>query len=514
MMKKPHYAIFSTALALTLAGLACNGGAAAPTKAPPTQAPAATQIVAKPSATPHSAEPTATEKAATPPTTAATEAATAAPTVAATAAASSTAAATKAALSGKLDVHGIASYLDGLKYYHLDGLITNGTDQPVSNLQLSLTLTDKSGKTVLKDDSGKPTSTVTFQPILGEIGSGETTPFDYLLNTDGADISGWKAVVKLDSSDPVSDFQRVQVNVTHNLLTVGSDGDIDITGEIVNTSDKPTQINNFAAALLDGSGNVAGAASFQNVARLLGPAGDASGSDRSPFVIHIYGPISAQYTPSFYIDGVPGKQSDIDASAAVHLKLETSYIDSFNNVHVVATVSNSGTDTMTVRVMAGLYAGDGTVLDGSSADGPIDLGPGVAAPVHLYYFSNLNGNTELIGKIISTSVQIDPFWTYPVTNAVVTLHATKVTSTTDGSSLTIKGDVINTSTLTLIDATVVVILRDADGKLVAADKAFTENSGDIAPKSTQTWSVTVDLPPDVDASTLKLETIVQGAVKS
>ena len=152
MKKKPGYAIFSAALALTLAGLACNGGAAAPTKAPPTQAPAATQIVAKPSATPHSVEPTATEKAAT----AATETAIVAPTAAATAAA------TQAALSGKLDVHGIASYLDGLKYYHLDGLITNGTDQPVSNVQLSLTLTDKSGKTVLKDDSGKPTSTVTF----------------------------------------------------------------------------------------------------------------------------------------------------------------------------------------------------------------------------------------------------------------------------------------------------------------------------------------------------------------
>ena len=43
MKKNPGYAIFSVALALTLAGLACSGGAAAPTKVPPTQAPAATK---------------------------------------------------------------------------------------------------------------------------------------------------------------------------------------------------------------------------------------------------------------------------------------------------------------------------------------------------------------------------------------------------------------------------------------------------------------------------------------
>ena len=115
---------------------------------------------------------------------------------------------------------------------------------------------------------------------------------------------------------------------------------------------------------------------------------------------------------------------------------------------------------------------------------------------------------------VSTSVQIDPFWTFPVSNRLVALKASKVTTQADGSRLTIKGDVVNTSALTLIDATVVITLRDADGKLVAADKAYTDNQGDIAPKSTQTWSVTIDLPTKVDPSKLKVETVVQGVVKS
>ena len=513
MHKKPNYAIFSAMLALTLAALACNGGAA-PTKAP-TQAPAATQAVAAPSDTPQSSAPTATEKAA--PTTEATVESTTAPTEGATTAAATeaaTSAPTAAALSGSLDVHGVSGYVDSLKYYRVDGLLTNGTDKPVSSIELSLQLSDSGGKTVLKDDSGNPTSTVTFQPILSEIGSGETTPFEYYFDAGDADTTGWKAEVKLDSSEPFSDFARAPVTVANNLLTVGSDGDIYLTGELVNGGNSPTQINNFAAALLDGSGNVAATSSFQDVARLLAPAGDASGSDRTPFVVRISGPIKGNYTPSFYIDGVPGKQSDVDGAAPVHLKLETTYVDSFNNVHMVATVSNSGTETMTARVMAGLYAQDGSVLDGSSTNAPINLAPGVSVPVHLYYFSNLNGNADLVGKVISSSAQIDPYWTFPVTNDLVTLEAGKVTTQVDGSSITIKGDVVNNSGQTLIDATVVVILRDADGKLVAADRAYTDNSGDIAPKATETWSVTVDLPTDVDATKLKIETIVQGDVKS
>src|SRR5262245_49469038 len=142
MHKKPNYAIFSVVLALALAVLACNGGAAAPTKVP-TQAPAATQ--AAPSVTPPAAAPTATNNTAVTeqPTTASTEAATTAATEAATAAA------TPAALSGSLDVHGVSSYVDSLKYYRVDGLLTNGTDKPVTDIQLSLKLSDSSGKSVL-----------------------------------------------------------------------------------------------------------------------------------------------------------------------------------------------------------------------------------------------------------------------------------------------------------------------------------------------------------------------------
>jgi len=508
---KPAHALLSAALALALAGLACAGGGPAPTTAP-TRAPQPTKVVAAASDTPQSTS-APTAKATTAPTVAATTAATAAPTEAATSA--PTEAATAVTLSGKLDLNGISSYLDNVKYFHVEGLLTNGTDQAVNNVQLSLQVTDSKGKTVLQDDSGNPTSTVTFPPILGSLASGETSPFDYFFSTSGVDTSGWKSVVKVASSENLSDLKRAQVVIENNLMTTASDGDVYLTGEVVNKSDQPATLADFAGALLDKSGNVAGAASFQDVTRLLSPAGDASGSDRSPFVIHIYGPVPAGATPHFYLDAQPGDPNDITVAADVHLHLDTSFADANNDVYLVATVTNSGTNTMTVRVMSGLYDKDGKVLDGSSADAPIDLGPGATSPVPMSLFGNLNGNAKLVGQVVSYTAQIDPYWTFSVESKFVSLKATNVTTTIDGSSLSVKGDVANTSGQTLTSATVVLIVHDAGGKLVAADWAVAQpSSGDFTPKTTQAWNATIQLPPSVDPKTLKVDTIVQGSVKS
>ena len=498
-------ALLSAALALALAEMACAGGGILATQSS-TQNTPPTQAAPAPSDTPRSTSA---------PTTSPASQATAAGSQAATEAATSapTAAATAAPLSGSLEVHGISSYVDSLQYYYVEGLVTNGTGKPIDQIELSLQLTDSSGKSVLQDDSGNPTTTVTFQPILDTIDSSETTPFSYWMSADGLDTTGWKAVVTIDSSEQATDLQRAQVVVENNLMTTASDGDVYLTGEVVNKSDQPAQISNFAGALLDASGNVAGTSSFQDVTRLLSPAGAPAGTDRSPFVIHIPGPVKPGGTPNFYMDANQGNPGDIDAAADIHLHLDTSFADANNDVYVVATVSNSGTNTMTVRVMSGLYDQDGKVLDGSSADAPINLAPGGSSPVPMYYFANLNGDADLIARVVSYTAQIDPYWTFSVNSDFVTLQASNVTTEIDGSSLTVKGDVTNTSSQALRSATVVITLRDADGNVLAADWALAEpNSGDFASKTTQSWSTTIALPTKVDPKSLKVDTIVQGDV--
>jgi hypothetical protein len=509
LKSKRPYAALPAVLTLALAALACAGGAGAATKAP-------TAVAATPAARPTAAatdtEPAAateTQPATAEPTSASTDPATEAPTVAA---AESTA--TQAPLSGKLDLHGISTYEDNSQYFRVVGLLTNGTDKPVNNVQLSLQLTDGSGKTVLQDDSGNPTSTVTLSPILSTIDTGETAPFEYFLSTNGLDTSSWQAKVAIDSSENPTDLQRVPVVVANNLLTVGSGGDVFLTGELVNMSDQPAQINNFAGALLDGSGNVAAASSFEEVARLLAPAGAASGSDRSPFVIRLSGPVKKDVTPNFYVDGVAGSSSDMETAADVHLKLNTSFVDANNDVHILATLSNSGTNTMTVRLVAGLYDQSGKVLDGSSNDSPLYLTPGASAPVPVYFFPVVDGNPDLINQVVSYTAQIDPYWTFPSSREFVALNASNVTTEASGSSLTIKGEVVNTSSKPLDRATVMIVIRGADGKLVTADwTTAAPDSGAIAPKAKQTWSVTTELPTKVDPATLKVETVVQGYIK-
>jgi hypothetical protein len=511
MKHKSGYAILSAVLALTLAGLACSGGNAAPTSAPTASNPTASNPTrsAATVAVPTQAAPTQASKATAVPTqvakSTATKQSTSAPTKAATA--------TKAPLSGSLDVHGIASYLDNDKYYHVMGLVTNGTNKPVSNIQVSIQLTDSAGKTVLQDNSGNPTSTVSINTILSTLDSGESSPFDYNLSTSGTDTTGWKFDVKLASNETPSSLQRVQIDVVNDLMTVNSSGAVYLTGELVNKSDKPAQISGFAGAMLDGADMVVGANGSTTAADLLAPAGDASGSDRTPFVISIIGPIKAGAKPAYYVDGVAGDPTSIAGAADVQLKLETSFVDADNGVHVVATVNNSGTNTMTVQVVAGLYDQAGKVLDADSISPPIYLAPGESSPVPFYYFENLNGNGDLVNKIVSDTVQIDPYWTFPSTTEFVALKASNVTTATSGTSVTIKGDVVNTSNKSLNGATIVVSIHDANGKLVAADwTTASPSSGAFAPKAKLSWSVDTQLPTSIDANTLTFDTIVQANV--
>jgi hypothetical protein len=62
---------------------------------------------------------------------------------------------------------------------------------------------------------------------------------------------------------------------------------------------------------------VAGAADFQVATNLLAPAGDASGADRTPYVIR-----------------------------NTHLQLATRFVDADNGVQVITNVTNTGAKTM------------------------------------------------------------------------------------------------------------------------------------------------------------------------
>jgi hypothetical protein len=519
----PGQAAFSAFLALILATLACAGGTTAPTAAPtraaatvapPTAAVATSGATAEVSATPAA---TATGGAATAAATASvapTEAAQATDTEAATTAAPTEAPAATATkvLSGKMDVGQLTSYVDSLKYYRLVGLVTNGTDKPVDNIVLAVQLADASGKTVLKDDSGNPTSTVTINTMLGALGSGESSPFEFYMDSGGADTSGWKPKITVASSDALDTLDRATIGVENNLTTTDSAGDVWLTGELVNHSDQPAQINDLAGAAAPDANTIAAASTASAVSRLLAPAGDKFGLDRTPFEIKLVGPIPSGAAAQFYIDAVLAQPDTLQSTDGLKLKLETAYVTSSDHVSVIATISNSGTETVTSRAVAGLYDAQGRVLDAAYEDTTFDIPPGAASQAIVYYFGSVNGNSDLIGKVVSYTAQIDPYWTFSVSHGVVSLKATKVTTETNGSTVTIKGTIVNTTKQTLDNPQVIVLARDASGKIVAGDWTGASGSSTFAAGAQTTFSLDLDLPKDADASQLTYDVQVQSQV--
>jgi hypothetical protein len=124
--------------------------------------------------------------------------------------------------------------------------------------------------------------------------------------------------------------------------------DVFLTGKLVNPSHQPAGIDQFAAALLDSSGNVAGAADFQVATNLLAPAGDASGADRTPYVIRIKGPGKAGTRPTYYLKGKVDSNAlyAFRHAANTHPQLATRFVDADNGVQVIANVTNTRAKAM------------------------------------------------------------------------------------------------------------------------------------------------------------------------
>src|SRR5579859_161902 len=517
---KPAVAVVA-ALVIVLTSVACAGPRPPATSVPIVQA--TTQAVPTPAgqlappvaATAANSQSTPANAGQTAPTAAATAAAMAAATTAATEGAAVT---TSVPLTGSLDVKSVTSYTDSEKSFHVAGLVVNGTGQPVNNIQLSLTLTDRDGHSVLPAAGGVasgPAISVTISPLTDFLAPGESSPFRYDQPLGGQDTTGWQPKVQVAGSATPSDLSRARVVAAHQQMTVSSDGTLYLTGELVNTGAQPAKIRGLAGALLSGPDTVIAAGGSTDHAGLLAPAGDPEGGDRTPFVISLPGPIKAEATPAIYVDGVAGQPADLQTAAAVHYQPANSFVDPDHGLHLVVTVTNSSTLTVTTQLVAGLYDKAGHVVAASAARLPLSLAPGASLPAAFNSFSLANGNADLFSKVVSSTVQIDPAATLTNSAAFVTLQASNVTTNTNGGGITIAGDLVNTTPSHVMTATVVFALLYPAVKLVATDYtaiAAATSDGLLAPQAKLPWNIHTQLPAGLDPGTLTYQTFVQASV--
>jgi hypothetical protein len=414
---------------------------------------------------------------------------------------------TPTAMPSALVISSTNAFIDSYGTYHVVGEVINNSSAAVSSIELTVEIKDASGTSLIKDDSGNVVANTKVSPMLYTLAPGEASPFEYSYETTKGTPASYNVTI---SGQQTGTTNRASLNAENVQLVDDGHGWYYLTGELVNTGTKWAHINNLAGAVLDDSNHLLSTDWTASFATELAPTGDASGRDRTPFEINFPNPIGATKW-HVYLDA-DVTDSVIDYPLGV--TISNTYFDQYGSFHVVGWVANNSDKLLDSLVVAGVYGVDKTVLDSSYSFVPIPVKPGAKAAFGVSSFSSINYNPNQASLVSTTTIQADPWFTYPPTNDVVDLTASGENITKNGATWTFDGSVVNTSNKSLSGATVVVMIMDAQNKLVSMEYTSISPSGDaIAAGDTNTYSISVYLDPSANSAGFTTSTVVIGNVK-
>jgi hypothetical protein len=414
---------------------------------------------------------------------------------------------TPVAQSNTLTITSTNAFTDSYGTYHVVGEVLNNSSAVVSSIELTVEIKDTAGNSLIKDDSGNVAANAQVSPMLYTLAPGEASPFEYSYETTQGTPASFNVTI---SGQQTGTVNRASLNTENVQLVDDGQGWYYLTGELVNTGSQWAHINSMAGAVLDDTNHILSADWTATYATEVAPAGDAAGRDRTPFEINFPNPGGATKW-HVYLDA---DVSDTVIDYPLGVTISNTYFDQYGSFHVVGWLANNSDKLLDSLVVAGVYGADKTVLDSSYSFVPVPVKPGANAAFSVSSFSSINYNPNQASLVDTTSIQADPWFTYPPTNDVVDLAATGETITKNGATWTFDGSVTNTSDKSLSGATVVVMITDVQNKLIAMEYTSISPSGDaIAPGDSNPYSVSIYLDPKANTTGLTTSTVVIGDVK-
>jgi len=405
----------------------------------------------------------------------------------------------------ELSVVNVNVFLDPWGKMHLAGEIRNNSTQAMTGIELSVEIVDAAGNSLLSDPLGSRVPALFFRPLLVTLAPGELAPFAYTFDMalgTPADYSVTVAGYQAGSVD------RANLVVEHVNLADDGRGALTLTGEVLNTGSEWVRLNALAGGVLDAGGTLLSADWSASHASMLAPAGDIAGHDRTPFVITFAHPGGTTLTPNIYLDA---DLTNPPTEFQISVDSTNSYYDQYGAYHIVGTLTNHSAWPVDTRLVAGLYASDGTVLDACAQEAQVTLAPGEMAPFDFSTFNNLNYDPAVSARLMSFSVRFDPGPTIIPGAGPLRLATTGDQVSVAGSTVTVTGAVTNSSANPLGRITVLVALRDGDGMVLASNFTYAFPAGvAIQPGEGAGYEVQVELAPGVDATTLTLLTLAEG----
>jgi hypothetical protein len=244
----------------------------------------------------------------------------------------------------------------------------------------------------------------------------------------------------------------------------------------------------------------------------LYPAGDSEGRDRSPFIVHFYGPIENMEHWKVYARAIENNSAP---STNMEVQIMSYYMDTYGTYHLLGTVKNNGTSQISPSVIAGLYTPEDSVFDAASLNVPLYLNAGESAPFDINTFQLVGSLTPEQVSSAKELAQPDLYWTFTTNYDTVSLQPKYLKVTRDDSDWKITGKVTNTSNQKLTSISAVVEFLDKDNNVLATNSVSIyppEGTEAIEPGASNSFDVSIYAPEDWDLSSENYQVILQGVV--
>ena len=394
--------------------------------------------------------------------------------------------------SAGIDVLQLNSFLDEFNTWNIVGLIQNNSNMMIAGVEIDIEIFDVSGNSLLIDTTY--TDVITLAP-------GEVSSFTYFLYEELPDADNFVATV-VDYYE--TDVERAYPEVLHTRLTVDEYGDYFVTGEILNTSDRPVLINSLAAALFTSGGEIETAGPYSVVVRYIEPG------EVGPFRITLYSDVDPALTLSDFEIYLDAEFTDPILPSEIIISDASYYVDMYDYIHLVGTLTNAEDVQLNLTIVAGIYDVDGTVLDAADATVLFSaIEPGEVLPYDFDFWGPLNYSAELRDMADSYTIQIDSYWTWDATAEMFELPTQNVDNTFDIYTGDFTGQVVNDTGDVLSYTTVMVYLLDiATGDLVAVDYDFIYD--EIPAGGVADFVVSIDIYEGFDVSTVEYYIVAKG----
>ena len=396
------------------------------------------------------------------------------------------------AADGTLAVTQVRGFFDNLDSWRVIGLVQNGTDRAVDQVEIEV---------VVFDDSDQAIYTEVTRTDVSIVDVGETVPFSLFIFEDLSNPTRFAAEIVGRS---ISDEEQAPVEVRRVSALVDDDGDMHISGELVNNNDYPIEVDSLAAATFFPDGVIMAADSHDVSVRYLAPGEDG------PFRVSLIAPQGGVDRVDDYAIYLSAVETEAESVVDVAIGDAFNFYDVWDDFHLVGEVTNEGALPLDLNLIAAVYDADDNVLDVAEESLSInELKPGESLPYEFDSWGILNYSNSIFDLAETYTIQIDRYWTWEATTRYADLTTIDDAVTFDEYNGDYTGTIVNETDETYSGAVIVIYLVDKEtGAIVGLGQDFSYD--ELPPNGTYDYEVYMDIYDDFDPAAVDAVYLVKG----